>query len=197
MNDTNSSSGYKLTLVGDGITVERDLDGETAMNVMSILFGGKAPEIAQPSSTGSTSKPKAPARRRARTTGESDDGKPKKKRRSGLPGVVKDLSMRPAGKKSFADFIEEKKPSTHQQKQAAILYWLKHEAGLDSGVTVDHVNTCYLEANWPRPAQIPNALSVTAYKKGWIDPSDFDDIKLTTRGEDMVQHDLPPQPKKK
>ena len=87
-------------------------------------------------------------------------------------------------------------PSSHQQKQAVILYWLKHEAGLGTGITVDHVNTCYLDANWARPAELPNSLSVTANKKGWLDSRNFDDLKITTRGEDIVQHDLPPKGKK-
>ena len=76
-----------------------------------------------------------------------------------------------------------------------IVYWLREEAGISSGITVDHVNTCYAEANWARPADLRNALQVTAATKGWLDTSNMDDIRLTTRGEDELLHNLPPKKK--
>ena len=104
--------------------------------------------------------------------------------------------MRPSGKTSLVAFVEDKQPKYHNEKQTVILHWLTHEAGLAEGVTVDHVNTCYVEAKWARPADLENNLQVNANKKGWLDTSDMENIKLTTRGEDLVQHELPRGAKK-
>jgi len=107
--------------------------------------------------------------------------------------MVKDLSLRPKGKKAFADFVAEKQPSSHQQKQLVSVYWLAKEAGFSSGISVDHINTCYHGAGWRRPSDLRNALAVTAVRKGWLDTSDGSDIKLTVPGEDFVVHELPPK----
>jgi hypothetical protein len=190
-NGSSLSQGYTVTIKGDGVDVTKQVDAETARDVVALLMGGDAPV-----STGA----RPPTRRRAasaRKAKRASGAATKVKRKAGLPGVVKDLSMRPKGKKSFADFVSEKQPKTHQQKQAAILYWLREDAGLSNGITLDHVNTCYIEAHWPRPANLENAVSVTAKEKGWIDSSDKTNLKLTTRGEDEVVHGLPPTTKQK
>jgi hypothetical protein len=108
------------------------------------------------------------------------------------------LSLRPKGKIAFADFIKEKQPKTHQEQQTAIVYWLRHEAGMSSGITVDHINTCYRAAGWRRPTDLlSSVMTNTAAKKGWLDTRDTDNITLTPPGEDMVVHDLPRKPPSK
>jgi hypothetical protein len=85
-------------------------------------------------------------KRSSRRTGDSAASTStgfKQTRRSGGPSVVKDLSLRPKGKKSFAEFVAEKQPGSHQQNQLVAVYWLAKEAGLASGITVDHINTGY------------------------------------------------------
>jgi hypothetical protein len=191
--DTQSDIPIKLVLTGNGLTFEKEIDAETATNVMALAMGGAVSSSGAPG--GRTRPTRKRARPRAPKAEAGEDAKRTRRRSAGL-GTVKDLSLRPPGKKAFLDFAAEKAPATHQQKQCVILYWLKHEGGLDSGITVDHVNTCYLEANWQRPAQLDNAISVTAAVKGWIDSSDFSGLKLTPRGEDMVRHGLPKAKKK-
>ncbi|HEX4186636.1 MAG TPA: hypothetical protein VHY83_01945 [Solirubrobacteraceae bacterium] len=186
-----SAPEFKVTIKGDGVDVAKQVDAETAKEIIALLMGGGSP--ASTATAGARRKRTASARQSKR----SSSGAPKVKRKAGLPGVVKDLSMRPKGKKSYADFVSEKQPKTHQQKQAAILYWLREYGGVSEGITLDHVNTCYIEAHWPRPANLENAISVTAKQKGWIDSSDKTNIRLTTRGEDEVVHGLPPTPKQK
>jgi len=178
--------GYTVTLTGDGVSVDKVVDHEVALEIMALALGGRAP----------SGKAKTPEAKRARKKVDSDGlgaGKPRRKK-TGSFAVVKDLSMRPQGKQPFKAFAEEKAPATHQQKLAVIVDWLKREAGIDE-VTGDHVNTCYVEAGWKRPADLANALQVTATRKGWLDTSDMSNIQLTSRGEDLVNHDLPPEPK--
>jgi len=115
----------------------------------------------------------------------------KRKPKSG-PTIVKDLNLRPKGKKPFADFIAEKQPSDNQEKCTVAVYYLKHELDQKT-VDANHVFTCYKSATWRVPADLENALSLTAHRKGWLDTSDMKDIKLTTHGENLVEHDLPPK----
>ncbi len=93
------------------------------------------------------------------------------------------------------DFADEKRPKTHQQKQAVIVYWLRDEAGLQQGITVDHINTCYQAAGWKRPKNLENSVVVTSMRKAWLDTSDLSNITLTVPGEDLVSHELPAQDK--
>jgi hypothetical protein len=181
---------FTITISGDGVNVKKTVDVATATEILAVVMGGAG------GSASTARAPKRPARTRAaKPAGSSTKSKPK--RRAGSPSVVKDLTLRPKGKTAFVDFVATKQPKTHQQKQAVILYWLRHEGGVAQGITTGHVNTCYVEANWPRPADLNNALQVTAKVKGWFDTSDMSNIRLTTRGEDEVGHNLPPKPKKK
>lgn len=191
-----NGGSYKLSLNGEGIKVDRVVDASTAAEILQLVMGGVPSsnriEATSSKATRSSSRP-----RRKAKIGAAGDSKPKVRRKAGSsPGIVRDLSLRPKGKKAFADFAAEKAPKTHQEKQVVIVHWLRHEAGLTSGITPDHVNSCYLDAGWPRPNDLVNALHVTAARKGWLDTSTKDDITITTRGEDEVNHKLPRPAKK-
>lgn len=190
---TNSRTGdlvFQVAVSGDGVSIERKVNAEIAAQIIQLAVGGKL--------TSDASAPKKPRQRKrprkGGSTGAEDSPKARKKR-AGLPGIVKDLSMRPKGKVAFKDFIEAKKPKTHGEKQVVIVYWLREEAGLSTGIDIDHVNTCYRDAGWQRPSDLDNGLRTTASRKGWIDTSDMSDIQLTSRGEDQVEHELPPPTK--
>jgi hypothetical protein len=185
-----SSLTYKITIDGNGVKVAKHIDAATATEILSLVMSGSTTQTAPPSRR---SPKRAASNGTAKPAGTSTG---KTKRRAGSPGIVKELSLRPKGKTSLVDFVAEKQPSTHQQKQALIVYWLRHIGDMSQGITVDHVNTCYLEANWPRPTNLPNALAVTSKRKGWLDTSDMSNIRLTTRGEDEIKHNLPPKQKK-
>jgi hypothetical protein len=175
---------YRVTVEGDGLKIDKELDRETALQVVELVMGGV---------------PEAPARRsrkpavRRKAAGRAKSGEPTRsprRRRSSSPGIVKDLSLRPSGKQAFVEFAKEKAPSNHYEKQAVIVYWLQHVAATN-GTTVGHVNTCYQEAGWTRPTDLDANLSLTASRKGTLDTSDMDNITVTTRGEDLVRHSLP------
>lgn len=112
------------------------------------------------------------------------------------PSIVRDLNLQPNGKKSFRDFAESKKPATNGHRGVVAVYYLRHELGIDP-ISSDHVYTCFKDAGWRVPADLPNALQVIASVKGWLDTKSMKDIKLSTLGENLVEHDLPPKPSKK
>jgi hypothetical protein len=58
-------------------------------------------------------------------------------------------------------------------------------------VTSNHVFTCYRDQQWPVPTDIANSLARTASRKGFLDTSDLDDIKVEPRGTNHVERGLP------
>jgi len=106
------------------------------------------------------------------------------------PSIIKDLNLMPKGKKSFADFIAEKQPSSNQQKCTVAVYYLNQILDVAS-IGVDHVFTCYKSAGWRIP-NLGNVLRLTAFRRGWLDTSNMMDVKLTTHGLNLIEHDLPP-----
>ncbi len=109
--------------------------------------------------------------------------------------IVKDLKLNPDGKKSFKDFVSEKQPSTNQQKCTVAVYYLQYEIGIE-GITFNHIYTCYKDVNW-RITDLYNILLLTASRKGWVDTSHTENIKITPHGENLVEHDLPHKTKGK
>ena len=189
-----SSATYKITLKGDGVTIAKDIDAAIAAEVMALVVGG--PSYGSATST----KPKATKPRSHRGSAKKSSesaAKTRAKKRSGSPGIVNDLELRPKGKQSFVDFAMEKKPDGHFEKQAVSLYWLRHIAGVATGISVDHVNTCYVAAEWPRPAALAGNMRLGATRTKWLDTSDRSNLILTTVGEDMVKHKLPRAQNKK
>ena len=122
-------------------------------------------------------------------------GKVKGKPTSTL-SLIKDLVLKPQGKKSLNDFIDEKKPNSHYEKCAAAVYFMRHKLGL-TAVTASHVYTCYKHMGWRVPTNLPNTLAYAASHYGWLDTSNMQDIKTTPMGENLIEHDLPKKKKDK
>jgi hypothetical protein len=197
---------FKVAVEGSGLMVDTEVDQATALAVVNVLMGGNPTPPAPLALEGDgedeggdgdgASERSAKPRRRAKRA----KGKAKAKRRGGKTrrkksvGLVKDLSLRPKGKKSFPDFVKEKRPTSQHDKHAVCVYWLTKEAGYKA--TPEAVNTCHQGVDWKRPADLRTALRLTASKKGWIDTADSADITITTSGEDHVRYDLPKPAKK-
>jgi hypothetical protein len=118
---------------------------------------------------------------------------PKAKGRS-TASIVKDVNLEPKGKESLDAFAGSKKPGSNQEKCVVCVYYLRQELGL-AEVSANHVYTCFKHMKWRIPANLPNTLQYTASKDGWLDTSNMGDIKITTIGENLVEHDLPRAPK--
>lgn len=195
-NDPGASSGssatYKVSVEGEGVSINREIDAETAMAVIELVVAGGSNAV-EPASKRATGAPRK--RRKARHNGgDGARARKGKRRRSASPGIAKDLSLRPKSKVSFADFVAEKSPNSHYEKQVVIVAWLTDEAQL-SEIGIDHINTCYQAAGWKRPKDLENNLQITASRKGWLDTNDMSNITITIPGEDFVKHELPPKAK--
>jgi hypothetical protein len=104
--------------------------------------------------------------------------------------IVKDLNLKPSGKKSLAEFADVKKPSSNLERLIVSAYYLQHELK-HAPIDANDVFTCFKHMNWRKPADIAGKLRWIASQKGWLDTSNTNDIKTTPHGENFVEHDLP------
>jgi hypothetical protein len=109
--------------------------------------------------------------------------------------VVKDLNLHPEGKQSFEAFIEEKKPSSNEDKYAAIVYYLKEIVGTNT-VTIHQVGTIFrMMKAWKEPTQLAHGLKVVSSRKNTLDTKNLEAIDITPHGRNFVERDLPPKTK--
>jgi hypothetical protein len=123
------------------------------------------------------------APRRKRGVGANRD------RNAGL-AIVKALNLHPDGKESLKDFVAKKKPKTQEEHIAVYIYYLKNVIG-EPNVGFSHIFTCFKETGERMPGDLPQTCRNAASKKGWLDTSDANDLKRTTRGDNLVEKDLP------
>jgi hypothetical protein len=109
---------------------------------------------------------------------------------SGSPSIVRDLNLKPKGKDPFDEFAAQKRPASHKHRCVVAVYYLAHELDL-SAITVNHVFTCFKHMQWRVPSNLANTLAYVASVHGWLDTRSMADIKITTIGENLVEHDLP------
>lgn len=108
--------------------------------------------------------------------------------------IAKDLNLMPRGKESLKDFYEKKSPDTNLKRNAVFAYYLKEILELGKPITIDHIYTCYKSIDALRmPKNIFQSISDAGSRRyGFLDTSDgYEDIKLTSVGENLVRHDLP------
>lgn len=129
------------------------------------------------------------------TAPSKETRKPKRKRTRG-PKIRKDLDLRPKGKTSLAEFAASKAPKNNDDKNVVSVYYLRRMARTEI-VGMDHVFTCYREMSWREPTDLANSLAYTASRKGFLNTSTLEDIKLTPAGRNHVEHDLPRKKKAK
>lgn len=111
--------------------------------------------------------------------------------------IVKDLVLSAKNEKeSLRDFYSKKAPSTGLEKSAVFVYYLQKVAGVKD-IGVNHMYTCYKDVNEKVPGALRQSLVDTSARKGWIDTKSMDNITITTHGENLVEHELPREIKKK
>jgi hypothetical protein len=128
-----------------------------------------------------------------RTAASVKPGQPKRrniKSRTQL-SVVKDLNLKKEGTSpSLRDFHAEKSPETFSEQNAVFVYYLNRVKETDT-ISPSHIFTCYKEVGARVPGAFYQSLLDTSRIKGWIDTANTEQIRITTVGENFVEHDLP------
>ncbi|WP_308516075.1 hypothetical protein [Sphingomonas flavescens] len=151
---------------------------------LNAKFGSGAGTAVHPSmSSNPTSSPtSAPKSKSIQKSGK----RPKIK---SIISMDKSLNLSPSGKKSAAQFASEKTPSNVMQKCVVAVYYLRDVLELDK-ITVSAVYTFFKTLGWPIPSDLKNTLQ-QAGSKGWLDTADAEEIKVTSMGENLIEHGLP------
>lgn len=175
------------------------LDDPTAQERVLSWAWKKFSSTHTPAAADETDGPAHPAKGNKRTATRSSKARDKAKNKVKAPlSMARDLNLKPKGKKSFDDFVDEKKPNSIYEKCTVAAYYLKHELG-SPAVSASHIFTCFKHMKWRVPADLLNSLAYTASHYGWLDTSDRENINVSTMGENLIEHDLPAAktPKKK
>jgi len=104
--------------------------------------------------------------------------------------VIRDLSLK--GEKdrvSLRDFYSQKKPGSFVEHNTLFTFYLNRLCDIDA-VTPSHIYTCYADVGARKPGAFYQSLLDTS-RKGWIDTSDTERIRVTVVGENFVEQDLP------
>jgi hypothetical protein len=104
--------------------------------------------------------------------------------------IPRDLNFAPEGKQSLVDFIDEKQPRTHHERNLVACYYLQQVMGLVP-VGVEQVLAVYRAAGWDAPSQPEVYLRKTASQFGWIDTANTKDIKVVWAGENFLTSKMP------
>jgi hypothetical protein len=141
--------------------------------------------------------PPAPAPQNGRANGNGVKPKTAGKGKTSSWTFQKDLDLHPAGKQSLEDFDKLKQPGSNEDKFAVVVYYLSEIAELPA-VGVGHVGSAFrLMKSWREPGDVAAGLRVTSSRKGTINTSDPENIKITPNGRNFVEHELPAAPKAK
>ncbi len=147
---------------------EASIDEEAAQHVEEV----EAPSDAQPSNS----------ERAPRGSGKKID------RNAGLQ-LVPNLNFRLTGEKSFKDFVSEKDPKNDVDVVLLALYYMQHVMKLQK-IGPNHLMTAFKEVGKPIPLDLKQTIRNVMNRKMFLNFSDIDDIRTTTQGDNVVEHEM-------
>jgi hypothetical protein len=153
------------------------------VEAVRLLEGGSTGEEVEPAAVAPGSKRPTHQRRQTGTK------KPRAKKRI-APSLDRSLDLHPKGKASLQAFDKEKAPQTQAEHNVVFVQYLQNIASVGA-VTINQVYTCYREVSARIPSNLRNSLAVTSADKGWIESGDMENLSVTTRGENIVNLELP------
>ena len=130
-----------------------------------------------------------PTSKVSKTSSNMKKASSKSSKTKSVISMDKTLDLSPSGKKSAIEFQSEKAPASVVEKCVVAAYYLREIIEVDA-ITVTGVFTFFKAVGWKVPSDIRNTLQ-QAGSKGWLDTKDGDDIKITSMGENLIEHDLP------
>jgi uncharacterized protein YdeI (YjbR/CyaY-like superfamily) len=157
------------------------------LNWAQSKYGSTTPAAAPPVSQPQTNAPQ-------KATNPALPAQPKAlKKGKTVISMDKSLNLSPKGKDSAVQFANAKSPSNVMQKCVVAIYYLRDVIEMEK-VTAQAVFTFFKTVQWPVPADLKNTLQ-QAGTAGWLDTANSEDIKLTSAGENLIEHTLPTKTK--
>jgi hypothetical protein len=116
--------------------------------------------------------------------GEGD----KKDRNAGIKPVG-DIDFVPAGKQALKDFFAEKGPNSDMDQTLVLCHFLQYSVQ-SAQIGPGHILSGFKHVGKPVPKDLKQTIRNIKEKKAWIDFTDIESIRLTTEGENRVEHEL-------
>jgi hypothetical protein len=119
----------------------------------------------------------------------------KTERNAGISPVA-DLDFVPKDKPALKAFFAEKAPATDMEQVLVVGYYLKQTLGLAT-FGPGHIFAGFKHVNKPIPVDLRQTMRNmkpmvgTRQGKGWLNFTEVESARLTTEGENVVEHELP------
>lgn len=117
-------------------------------------------------------------------------GKSQKKSLKAIPSysIVTELNLNPNGKTNLKDYFAKYKPEQNPETFLVIVHYLEKEIS-EPNISENKIYTCYKHLTLPVP-NIRQTLQNIHSRKGWINTSNFSDLKVTVAGENYIEHEM-------
>jgi hypothetical protein len=157
----------------------------------SILDKGieKAKEIISRTSSSAPRNSKVKIKSQKTDDEQSSENIDRKGKKLSLSKPLKRLSninFFPDGKTSLGDFFNKYTPSSDNERNLIFVYYLQEIIGI-SGITLDHIYTCYDALDLRISENLPQTIRNTKSKKGWIETEDTNNIRITVKGTNQIK----------
>ena len=105
---------------------------------------------------------------------------------------MKDLNLMSNGaSESLRDFYGKYEAKTNLERTLIFVYYLEHKRGI-TNININHIFTCYRGIDKLKiPGHLKQNIADTSSKKGWLDTTNFEDIKVPVTGVNYIEHGLP------
>jgi len=92
---------------------------------------------------------------------------------------------------SLKKLYDEKSPKSNMEIVTLIAYYLKNHLNIHN-MKYGHALFCFGEINKPKPINVAQLFTDTAFHHQWLEPSGEPySSKITIAGENLIKHDLP------
>ncbi|MCZ6653748.1 MAG: hypothetical protein O7D91_12070 [Planctomycetota bacterium] len=132
------------------------------------------------------------------TAGTSEGSSASRRRRGDGPKtdrnarleLVRDLDFIPDGKASLKAFMAEKAPANDMEQTLVLAHYLQHTLEL-AEYGANHILTAFKHVGVPVPVDLRGTIRNMKRQKAWLNWSKPDSVRVTTEGENVVEHELP------
>ena len=146
--------------------------------------------IEQKPRTGTKANGKTKSTPKAKLNTGNASKKKKSSKGSASGSIAKDLDLSGGGKvQRLKDFFGQYKVSSNFERNLIFVYYLQHKLKI-KGITLDHIFTCYRDVGVKVPAALQQSLWDTTNRKGWLDTSSSENIRVTVPGMNFIEHDM-------
>lgn len=102
---------------------------------------------------------------------------------------VPDIDFVPDGKQSLKGFFAEKDPKKDMEQVLVLVYYMHHTLAL-SAIGLGHILSAFKDVGKPVPVDLRSTVRNMKDKKVWLNFTDMDALRVTTQGDNYVEHEL-------